>query len=71
MSQAKRIIEKFGSMSKLAQALGHRNVTTVQGWAERGYIPPRKHQSVWVAAKANGIEIELSDFAAVSSDEAA
>lgn len=70
MTQAKRIIAKFGNMSNLARALGHRNVTTVQGWAERGYIPPRQHAAVWAAAKATGIEMELSDFAAVN-DEAA
>lgn len=73
MSQANRIISKFGGVGSLARALGHTNPTTVQGWAERGYIPPRQHNAVWEAAKAKHVSMTLADFAAVDepSGEAA
>lgn len=66
-TQAKRIIDKFGGVYPLARALGHKNPTTVQGWLSRGFVPPRQHEPVWEAAQREGIDLVLSDFAAVSS----
>lgn len=66
-SQAKRIIQKFGGVNPLARALGHRNPTTVQGWMNRGFIPPRQHNGVWEAAQREGVDLLLADFAAVST----
>lgn len=66
ISQAKRIIDKFGGIYPLARALGHKNPTTVQGWLVRGFVPPRQHEPVWEAAKREGIDLSLADFAAVS-----
>jgi len=65
-SQAKRVIDKFGGVYPLARALGHRNPTTVQGWALRGFIPPRQHNRIWAAAQRDGVALELADFAAVT-----
>lgn len=73
-TQAKKIIDKFGGVYPLARALGHKNPTTVQGWLSRGFVPPRQHEPVWEAAKREGIDLSLSDFAAVpaaASGEAA
>lgn len=75
MTQADRIIDRFGGVRALAGALGHKHHTTVQGWKDRGVIPPRQHQAIWDAAQDVGVGLELRDFAAVSgqegSDEAA
>jgi hypothetical protein len=67
MTQAEMIISKFGGIAPMARVLGHKNASTVQGWRERGTIPPRRHKEVWEAAKANGIPLELSEFAAVEN----
>lgn len=64
-TQAQRIIDKFGGLAALARALGHANPTTVQGWKERGVIPPKHHQAVWNAAKSAGIPIAITDFVAI------
>ena len=66
MSQADRIIKEFGGITAMARALNHKNPSTVQGWAARGFIPPKQHQAVWDAAVRDGIKIELHDLAAVS-----
>ena len=66
MTQSQRIIEKFGGVYPLSRALGHKNPTTVQGWLSRGFIPPRQHDAVWNAAQAEGVAIDLADFAAVT-----
>lgn len=65
MSQADRIIDKFGGINAMARALGHKNASTVQGWKERGAIPSKQHVAVWEAAKIHNIEMDLSEFAAV------
>lgn len=62
MSQAERIIEKFGGVTATARALGHKFPTTVQGWKSRGYIPAPKQAGVLEAARAHGVELEPADF---------
>lgn len=75
MTQADRIIGRFGGVRALAGALGHKHPTTVHGWKDRGVIPSKQHQAIWDAAQEAGVRLELRDFAAVSgqeeSDEAA
>lgn len=68
MTYADRIIEKFGGINPMARALGHKNPSTVQGWKERGVIPSKQHEAVWQAARSQGIELSLSEFAAVSPE---
>ena len=53
---------KFGGITALADALGHRNSSTVQGWFERGYIPGPRHAEVYMAAKSVDIELTAKDF---------
>jgi hypothetical protein len=51
MTQAQRVIDKFGGLSAMAKALGHKHPTTVQGWKDRGFIPSSRHREVLAAAK--------------------
>lgn len=47
------IIAAFGGLSKTARALGHRNVTTVDGWKRSNRIPRwRRHEILAAAARA-------------------
>lgn len=62
MSQAEFIIEKFGGITALARALGHKHPTTVQGWKERGFIPSPQQDGVLEAAQAVGVDLEPADF---------
>ncbi|WP_417834722.1 carph-isopro domain-containing protein [Thalassospira xiamenensis] len=62
MKPADRIIDRFGGLHATAKALGHRHVTTVQGWKERGYIPGKQIPAVLKAARNLNIEITLKDF---------
>jgi hypothetical protein len=62
MSQAEHVIAKFGGIRPMARILKHRNPTTVQGWAERGYIPVRQQAIVLSKARENGIKLRPDDF---------
>ncbi len=62
MTQAERIIEKFGGLTALAKALGHRNPTTVQGWKDRGFIPSSRQQEVLNLALVLGVDLSPADF---------
>ena len=56
-----KIIAQFGGIRPMAGKLGVA-VSTVQGWRERGAIPPRHHDRVREAARAAGIEIAPADL---------
>lgn len=62
MSQSERIIGVFGGLTKLANALGHKNVTTVQGWKARGFVPARQQPLVLEAARKAGVLLAPEDF---------
>ena len=62
MNQAERTIERFGGLSALARALGHKHVTTVQGWKERGFIPARQQADVLRAAEREGFDLTPADL---------
>jgi len=63
LSQADYVINtKLGGINAAARILGHRNSSTVQGWVERGYIPPRRQAEVLKKAREAGIEFSPSDF---------
>lgn len=61
-TQAERIIERFGGLTKLADALGHKFPTTVQGWKVRGRIPSSQQDAVLRAARERGLDLEPADF---------
>lgn len=62
MNAAEKIIERLGGQRRLATLLGHKNSTTVQGWAIRGTIPMRRVTQVIETAKAAGVKLKLTDF---------
>jgi len=62
MNAAEKIIERVGGQRRLATLLGHKNSTTVQGWAIRGTIPMRRVPEVMLAAKSVGVKLKLADF---------
>ncbi|MBB4316255.1 carph-isopro domain-containing protein [Roseospira marina] len=71
MTQAQHIVSKFGGVSALAGALGHRNPTTVSGWVQRGFIPARQQRRVLDAAHGCGVDLQPDDFFNFPTGEAA
>lgn len=65
-SQADRIIAKFGTQTKLAEALGCRQ-SVISGWKLRGFIPASRHNEVVEAGRKCGIEISGADFLGIQS----
>ena len=55
--RAKPIIEAFGGLTKTANALGHRNVTTVQYWQERDAVPGWRVHEIKEAAARVGVTL--------------
>ncbi|MGO4125697.1 carph-isopro domain-containing protein [Inquilinus sp. YAF38] len=56
------IIDRFGGLTSLARALGHKHASTVQGWKQRGVIPALRQQEVLNAALRLGIDLSPADF---------
>jgi len=56
------VIDSFGGMTRLAKALGHTHVTTVQGWRNRGAIPLKHHARVLDVARSLGIRLKRGDL---------
>jgi len=50
MTDHREIITRLGGIRGLARRLGHKHHTTVQGWFERGRIPPGRLPEVIDAA---------------------
>jgi hypothetical protein len=61
MDSAKKIIEKFGSQSALARAIGKRQ-SVVQHWARKGIIPAKWHGEILQVASKMGIDLQPSHF---------
>lgn len=61
-TQARYIADKFGGISALARALGHRNVTTVQYWIDRGHIPTHRYAEIIAASERVGADVTREDF---------
>jgi hypothetical protein len=62
MKPAERIIARFGGITALAKALGHRNPTTVQGWKERGFVPVRQIGAVVRAGQSLDPPLSHAEF---------
>lgn len=65
------VIDAFGGLSATARALGHENVTTVQGWRERGSIPKWRWTEVYSAAAKEGVELPAAFADLLRNREAA
>jgi len=80
-SQAARVIARFGSTYKLAQALSEalgREVyrSTVARWrmsrdrgGTGGHIPVSMHRAVLAAARARGVRLRLEDMLIIDPEE--
>ena len=65
-SQLGKWIEKFGSATKLATALGHANHSTVYYWkTTHGFLPVEFHRRAYEAAIAQDLPVEISDFCVI------
>ena len=62
VNTAENIIDRFGGISALARALGHKHPTTVQGWKDRGVIPARQQAVVLKAAQREEVKLTYADF---------
>lgn len=62
MNVAENIIQRFGGLTAMSKAMGHKNVSTVQGWRIRGVIPARQQPEVLRVAQELGIPITPNDF---------
>ncbi|HYB55206.1 MAG TPA: uroporphyrinogen-III synthase [Alphaproteobacteria bacterium] len=69
-SQVLRAIRAFGGIRPMAAKLGV-PATTVQGWKERGHIPPARIADVLAAAARHGVPLAAADLAAPAAQEAA
>jgi uncharacterized protein YukE len=63
------IIERFGGIRPMATKLGVA-VTTVQGWKERGHIPPGRRQQIVAAAEEHGIDLGVDSAPSPPSETA-
>lgn len=68
MTQAERIIKKFGTQERLAAALGCRQ-SVIAGWKRRGFVPAPQQPRVLDAAKRTGVVLSPDDFFDVTPDD--
>lgn len=67
---ARRIIKKFGGLTKAARAW-KKSKSTVQRWQESGYIHPDYYDEILNAAVVERITLDPSDFNVVDTDHPA
>ncbi len=60
--QAKEIIRLFGGIRPMQTALGHKNASTVQYWADKG-IPHWRYGEILEAARKHRIKLAKKDLA--------
>lgn len=70
-NHVENLINAFGGLSKMARALGHKHVTTVQGWRDSGRIPHWRYHEILSAAEREGVDIPNGIKAKRNSGEAA
>jgi alpha-D-ribose 1-methylphosphonate 5-triphosphate diphosphatase PhnM len=63
MTQASHIIAKFGGVNRMARAL-NRTASTVQGWKDRGIIPPGHWEDILRVSAELGVDVVREDFVA-------
>lgn len=61
MTQAERIIAKFGTQERLAEALKCRQ-SVIAGWKKRGFVPAPQQGRVLEAARTQGIDLKPEHF---------
>ncbi|WP_205411660.1 carph-isopro domain-containing protein [Sphingomonas carotinifaciens] len=58
------VISRFGGIRPMADKLGHRSHTTVQGWWDRDVIPAQRQREVLDEAKRRKIKVTADDLIA-------
>ena len=58
------VITRFGGIRPMADKLGHRSHTTVQGWWDRDVIPAQRQREVLAQAKRLKIRVTAEDLIA-------
>lgn len=72
MTQAERIISKFGGITRMARLLGEGYYPTlISGWKRRGHIPPEHHQVIYDTAKREGIPLKPAEFLTIETGSSA
>lgn len=66
MNSARKVIAKFGSQAKTAEAIG-KSESTAYYWAKTGVIPSRWHGPLLEAARHQGIDLSSEDFVPIAS----
>jgi len=64
---AERVIARFGGLRPMAHKL-EIPVSTVQGWKNRGQIPPSRHAEIRAAAERHGISLDEGELLATGGD---
>jgi len=67
----KGIVSAFGGIRGMADKLGHKSHTTVQGWSDRNLIPAQRQPEVLDAAVRHGITLSAADLVQASRPESA
>lgn len=62
---AKKVIEKFGSQTKLAKLIG-KGQSVVAYWAKTDIVPTKWHATLLELAKLHGIDLKAEDFMPLS-----
>jgi hypothetical protein len=52
-----QVINAFGSVTALAKALGHKNVTTVHSWKQTGRSPHWRRDKIIAAAAREKVDL--------------
>lgn len=65
-----QVIAAFGGLSATARALGHKHVTTVDGWKRKRRIPPWRRSEIIAAAEQKGVQLP-TEFLEPPANEAA
>lgn len=51
------LVSRFGGIRAMADKLGHKHVTTVRWWVEKGYVPRFQEGNIILAAHREGIPL--------------
>lgn len=60
------VITRFGGIRPMADKLGHRSHTTVQGWWDRDVIPAQRQREVLDEARRRSITVTADDLIAAA-----
>ena len=62
LTQSGHVIAKLGGINATARLLGHKSASTVQGWADRGFIPGPRQKEILEKARDANLPLTDDDF---------